>query len=573
MSLTGIHAGDVLRGKVIATVNNTEYLRPGNCTLHLSMTGKEKVHSHPKIRFREHQFFLVNLRLQHPEWARQIRMTTYVLPFAIQLPHSLPSTDYELQGEVGYRIQYKLQVMAGVGNKEDILVNVSSAPLPDERVPCVVEPRSYAIHSLKLFQKGQLVIAARVEDTHVGKGQNVCLHVACQNDSTVDVHDVRISLMEHVFYGAGRAGASMSHPNQTRTLFTLEHVNLPGLDREGKSRGQVRQNNENRQETYKMLHKELASGRNRILIKLPWVSDTYNGRIVKVIHSLVIYMKTPDNTTDPSISIPIRIGTAPLQIQAAQPSETAIPSAPPENLVFAPAFGIESERIRGVTASAATVIPSAPPESFVFAPTLGFESGRVPTIPIAEAVSIPFDASVSAVFNASDDVIFLGDDAVFQDSPIGEDQEEHLSGRAPLSALSQSTPAMETLHHEMLASIGDYDIISEHLQNDAWRELLANLSPEEFGSTIACVHVDFDQPRVAFLLASCRPDFSCAHLAAALRNTAEWTRTNMVHKLLPCCSDVVANEALVLDELNEWERVVTEEDFSKRLVELLCRDL
>ena len=535
--------------------HNHEF-QPGACSIHLRMYGKEKTTAHEgKTQHKlEQQFFLVNLQLRHPDWSREIHpMTTYVLPFRIPLPASLPATDSLRRNRDSYRVQYKIDAKAGPMNRKFIYVHVMSAPLPDDRVPYLVSPQSYNLSSLQLIDRGQFLLAAKVEDTHVGKGSDLILHLACQNESTAGVRQIRISLVEYCHWTAkaNRSPSSSFNPSVANTLFALENVNLPGLHLSHRTREEVRARTRisHRQATYHMLHRELASSRNRVVIKLPRdLRDTYQGRIANVYHRLVVDVKTDMTVTNPSISIPLRIGNPPVRagpptsqptVAVAQisPTTTGFPSVPPEVLVFAPELIV-------------------PPETEMAPPS---------AIPIVDAVMIPDDASMSPIVYASDDVIFLGDDAVFVDLPSEEQEEDHtLSGRAPLSALSQSPVSLDTLRQEMLASINDYDIISRHMQHESWRQLFSQLSPEDFGSILAFVNVDFDQPRVAFLLASCRDrDFMCAHVVAALQNTAEWNRPNMVHNLMPCCVDVASNESLVLNELNEWEQAVTEDDFTR----------
>lgn len=568
------------------------------------MYGKEKVlvRSGKSRRLVEYQFFSAQLRLQHQEWTQQMirNGATYVLPFTIQLPDSLPASDMQSYHEHGYRIQYKIQAWAGMTNKAFAYVNVHSAPLPDVRVPGNMGPLTLPLNSMAIVGRGRLFVAGQVQDTHIGRGEYLKLDLACRNESTAALQKVKISLVEH--YKSPRTAAKTS-----RTLFSVDNVTLPGLDRTKKSRDQVRENKNNRssqEEAYGALHRELLSGQNRIHIQLPLqMRDTYYGRYITVYHTLVIDWKTEATVTNPSLSIPLRIGNPPVRTQQEQPPPPTAPhhfaadlgpsSAPPVG-----AFTLPPEGLLTLPAAPPVVAtPSAPPEALVFAPQLesipnssnnnnnGFAMDNAP-VPIVDAMMIPDDASVFPVVNATDDVIFLGDDAVFvpnqgngnDEKNNNNDHHHNLSGRAPLSALSQSPASLDTLRNEMLASINDYDIISRHLrQDESWRQLLANLSPADLGSILACVHIDFDQPRVAELLAqnyrrrhshhhhnnNNHPGFTCAHLGHAVRNTAEWARADMVIKLLPYCVDVATHQNLVRKELNDWQRTVTEEAFAR----------
>ena len=531
----------------MVVVNSNKNLPAENCTIYLRMYGKEKTEQSGKHhKTGERQFFLTSLELQHPEW-RQISAIPsgrpYVLPFAIPLPASLPASDSmaSASGHGSYRIQYKIRVTHGRMLKKELYVHVESAPLPDTRVPCLLQPTSYNLSSMNVIPRGQLLFAASVQDTHIGKGENLIIHLACQNDSTAELRKVKISLVEHYAWTTVQHSSSLAmlRPRMSHTIFTINDVTLPGIDRSSKSREQVRHsgNNNSRQESFRQLHQQLASDQNCVMIQMPFgLRDSYHGKMVQVTHTLVIDLKTDKTVNNPSVSIPLRIGNPPVRGTrpiAAMTSVPLVPSAPPETMVFAPSVAISTETMN---------IPAA--------------------VPIVDAVAIPSDASAAMVNTASDNVIFLGDEAVFV-QPNDNDDEQHLVGRAPISALGQSPASLDTLRQEMLASINDYDIISRHLRNDSWRQVLANVNPQEFGSILACVHVDFDQPRVATLLAGCCHNLTCDHVVEAVRNTADWNRSNMVNSLLPFCGDVATRGNFVLDELNDWERTVTEAAFRR----------
>ena len=116
---------------------------------------------------------------------------------------------------------------------------------------------------------------------------------------------------------------------------------------------------------------------------------------------------------------------------------------------------------------------------------------------------------------------------------------------------------MEILYEEMLVSIEDYDIIRCKLQDSGWLTLFENLRPAEFGNIIAHVNIEFDQPRVAALLALVvHPNFTCQHCAAAVKSTAEWNRPSMVERLTPFCTDLAHNHHLIRAELSEWDQII-----------------
>lgn len=116
----------------------------------------------------------------------------------------------------------------------------------------------------------------------------------------------------------------------------------------------------------------------------------------------------------------------------------------------------------------------------------------------------------------------------------------------------------------MSVSVSDFDILSDRLDRLEWRTFFMELSPDEYGIIIQQVRDQHDQPRVAALLApyvNGGNNYTCEFAAAAVRNACEWNRAPIAQRLLPMCVDITTDYGLLRDELSEWDRTVTENDF------------
>ena len=49
-----------------------------------------------------------------------------------------------------------------------------------------------------LVDQGNITLAARVKDTHIGRGDRIVVSIACRNDSLVDIQRVELKLQEIV---------------------------------------------------------------------------------------------------------------------------------------------------------------------------------------------------------------------------------------------------------------------------------------------------------------------------------------------------------------------------------------
>jgi hypothetical protein len=183
------------------------------------------------------------------------------------------------------------------------------------------------------------------------------------------------------------------------------------------------------------------------------------------------------------------------------------------------------------------------------------------TIPIVSAVAVPVVSGETVEcprVYAPQEVIVLGGDAIIVD------EEGDLSDLVPIAPPRALPPSLENLIRDMVFSVNDFDIISARLRDPDWLPVFQAMSPQDLGSIIACVNVDFDQPKIATLLAqniNGGRHFTCHYAAEAVKNTSEWNRSTMATQLIPMCVDILTHHALIRSELNEWELIVADRDF------------
>ena len=124
-------------------------------------------------------------------------------------------------------------------------------------------------------------------------------------------------------------------------------------------------------------------------------------------------------------------------------------------------------------------------------------------------------------------------------------------------------PSLGRLLEEMDAAVNVLQVflIKEH--DPAWVERFEELSSIEFGAIISHSNMEY-QTRVATVLArhiKRNGMFTCAYCVAAVQNTSEYFRSNMVETLLPYCSDLAGNKKVIQDQLSEWEQIITSHAF------------
>jgi hypothetical protein len=194
-------------------------------------------------------------------------------------------------------------------------------------------------------------------------------------------------------------------------------------------------------------------------------------------------------------------------------------------------------------------------------------------IPMIPALSIPEPTAPQDSTEPSSDFVHvrvLGDTVVHDEEDINPDCDItdiidapiDLTEITPVAAPSQSVPSLNRLLQCMTNSANGYSEIAQRLAQEEWNHVFQNLQPGDFGEIIASVSNEFDQPRVAAIVASRIERFTCAHCLLALRNTSNWNRTAIIDTLVSLCADLELQKHIIIAELSQWEQIVTAKEFA-----------
>jgi hypothetical protein len=294
------------------------------------------------------------------------------------------------------------------------------------------------------------------------------------------------------------------HTNEQQRNLQKMSFTTQGLDRKIKL---LERGQSEREDQIQMLE-ELRGGTNSHMVTMaPGAFNTYQGQIMSIKHELRINVVTSFCIGNPQVVIPMRTG---------EPGNASTshryPSAPHADL----------------TTSA--MLPQGFSESAVQSPVVYVPSGQVHT-------------GGAAMDGENEDFV--------------------------IAALGEAAPInLDTLFKEMTDSVADLEIVRRRIADPSWVPIFRTMSSSNFGKMIKLVDLDFDQPKVAVVVAEQIANFTCQCVVAAVRAASEWNRSTMVDKLVPLCTDLVANKHIILDELSDWDKIVTERVFDKALGQL-----
>ena len=275
-------------------------------------------------------------------------------PFSIYLPGTLPpSMDFDdTEGGGCCSVQYQLTarlVGGGGGTRSSgnqVLhaehpLSVVGATLSPKKYPYLFQPKIFPLKpSLGLLHRGgYLILAARVENTHVGKGHDLHLSLSCRNRSDHYVQSVDVHLLECIHWstsagGSGRNlaaaggghGDHKTHNSKTITLSSYTGLVLDGLQNESQDKSAADQHDKQPPQqvdplVYAEMHNDLLSEGSTVSIRLPdQARDTYKGKLIQVAHFLRISLTVKNRkASDPTVDIPITVCDPPIEMHSVHP--------------------------------------------------------------------------------------------------------------------------------------------------------------------------------------------------------------------------------------------------------------
>jgi hypothetical protein len=384
----------------------------------------------------------------------KIQRGTYSIPFQFDVPASSPASTQYPDGKDKFDCRIQYSILAKMGTfRWSRIVDVASTPLPNETVPCLVQPTTYQLKSFGVIKKGSITLGTSVADSHIGRGQTLKISIASRNDASVNIERVRVKLVELIDYKAQEEGNA-----RKVVLKKLKDVDSPCLVKARKSRSERRQSSQGRLEdnieaTYQEIYQDLVSGQNQVDLQIPHSArDSYSGKLMTISHYLKVTFFTESFVENPSTKIPIRIGN-PSQRGGSQP---IVPSAPIATAVAE--AHVHESRNSSDEPEIEIEIP------MVNAVLLDQENNTVP-----ERTSSPR--------GGVDETIVVGAASVFPEANQNHESNNNQESLSHYSDESDSDESDYPIHH---TDSDNFENLSP-ATNPEWSDILAWLTSDEFG--------------------------------------------------------------------------------------------
>ena len=434
------------------------------------------------------------------------------------------------------KIVYKIkaQIEGRWFHKKEFELPVIGFPMPSPPLPFNVAPTTENLKFCCCFDRGTLTFGAAVDDTRIARGEDVKIAFSSKNQSTAEIEHVSAVITESIWWRA-----------RGRNQYFQRILSSKGFQKEGNmtkmSKDELKnlktENNDNSMKARAMMdttmveiYDAIQNGDNVVSLRIPQsAKHTFQGSCCGVSHELKIKVKTTGGVTNPSVSIPIQIGTMEVQqnLPGMQPVEGGEEEIPLTGTV--PVVPV------------AVPVPSAPP------------AGWEPDV-IATPVIIPNPHQVYiAPVKESENEIDLG----------GGDQEPSIP--TPV-IVPNAAPSLSSLKQELQVSISASSTVKDRIEDEKWKDqVFSKLTPQQFVSIIRVLTIEFDKAEVAAIMAPVVNNFSCEYIVTVIRSVSEWMRVTMVKRLIPYAKDLRSNSEMILVELSDWEKLSTQVEFDLHL--------
>jgi hypothetical protein len=209
-------------------------------------------------------------------------------------------------------------------------LHVVGAPYdPCKKYPFYFQPTKFPLKSALGANPGYLVLAAKIDNTHIGKGTPMEFSLSCRNQSHQDIQRVEFRLFEVVSWSAG------SEKHHKTILANFDDVVLDSLFKKG-IRADVDNDPEEKLKempssatppgghwaddlqpvnglTLAEMHSEVTSPKNVVVVTMPTTAkDSYSGKLIHITHYLQITLVVKDKPSDPHVKIPIKVLDQPM---------------------------------------------------------------------------------------------------------------------------------------------------------------------------------------------------------------------------------------------------------------------
>mmetsp|Transcript_10299 Transcript_10299/g.24704 ORF Transcript_10299/g.24704 Transcript_10299/m.24704 type:complete len:1002 (-) Transcript_10299:72-3077(-) len=291
-----VEAGESLSGQVILDVEAD--IDPEN--LYIKLYGKEKCEIQGRDTSSKDEiiFFQSRLQLYKNTDADQILPNSYVFPFDVPLPTSLPSTllsdgDRITQGSFG--IKYTLMVCDETKTKlryTRVFDVVSAEDADPQPRPCFYQPEPFYAEDVDPDEAGKIYLGAKVSDVNLIHGEELELAMSCRNRSTAIIECIDVALEEEISWVTDKdeASVTLTLAEQQGVDEYVSKLKIEALEDESQVRDDLRVDEATARRMYRELKQSESS---RFALPTPETAqESFHGSLIQIKHHIKVTVIT-----------------------------------------------------------------------------------------------------------------------------------------------------------------------------------------------------------------------------------------------------------------------------------------
>ncbi|EEC42539.1 predicted protein [Phaeodactylum tricornutum CCAP 1055/1] len=315
-----------LKGTVLMEVHETLQKPPGS--IEVKLVGKEMANDRKKgfhlplgSNRREKEIFGESRVLQII--SDKFEGGSFSYPFSIYLPASIPPSMVWGDKKMGCKIKYILHASIDGFRSVERELRVVGPPLSSQKHPFFLQPTVFPLKSKLKVSQGYVILAVKLEDSHLGKGGNANVSLSCRNKSSLSIEKAQLRLTERIEY-ATRQGTR----KKKKVLGKMPDVSLSGLVKHTTGRASPMQHEPEGVDglDYVEMQGDLSFRHNTVRLPVPFKARcSYKGDLINISHQIEVTLLMKGKTQVPKVRIPVKIFDPPvLETVVHSPSQAKI---------------------------------------------------------------------------------------------------------------------------------------------------------------------------------------------------------------------------------------------------------
>lgn len=438
--------------------------------------------------------------------------------YEYHLHKRLPSSFNLDSGHNQCEIRYGMQVTLKKGHGDDQMwkfpfqVHANPASAVPSQTERFLLPEQQQIKMCCLFNRGTMTVGACLSKSIVRQHDTFNLSFAVLNDSLVKINKVEVGLFETAHFESKKKRA---HKKTVLVMREFDTNDIPEAQKVKKVDKTISPEKQAEKILRILASTEHESGKKTLVFALrPDTNESFMGKKIRVRHSIHIRVVTGGAFSNPEMKTFLKILPCGRKIK-----EFYLKKASLEH------HGGHQSKVKLITED----------------DDKDEEEEILPELEV----------------NAVDDKFLVPSSSKLVEG--NSNRTIHVEPDETIGFKKTYPATYEGLMQAMDETLEDLILLEKYISDEkfGFRDILANLTPQQFGTVVSSVDYGFDQSSVASMLQELMgPKFTCEHVATAVRMCPEKTRSEVVRATGRKAVDFEQNRHVIASCLSKMDEIL-----------------